>query len=472
MSEINFTDPDQLLERIVTAIAEEPMPEFRDPFENGPQFSVPQSAVRQETRPILRRSRDREYRPWTQWTIVGVATATLAALVVLLSPHGPTGSPGAAFAQVQQAISNTKSMRCRTLDYHGNRDPYISSGVSLLGVGSYSEGPQGWVSIRNYKKLRSMWIDHQKRKAHIQQLYPDGEVGASYFENLRDLPASGAKALGTAQYEGKPVLKFALQNDGEFIVLVDAQTHLPIRMELKLDKGLPGGETFREVTSDFVFDAPVDESLFDIKVPPGYSFTRCEEPPGRKPIDTRKWIVSPQQGLGPVPMHATTEQILATLGAPDQIEETYRGPEALSSPGVPAHKGQPEVVFEKLRYPSRGFEISVSSKKGMMVFNCFGRLWGFDSCRDFHGETDRQIRLGATVDDVLAAYGKPDVRSRLREEVLHYFHKGWSFTFRNGKLAYFSVAEPRSEKIEFIDHGDGSWLERVKPSQNSGEKKK
>jgi hypothetical protein len=471
MSEINFTDPDQLLERIVTAIAEEPVPEFRDPFASGPESPMPQSTVPQETRPIPRRLGDREYRAWTQWTIVGIATATLAALVVLLLPHGPTGSPGAAFAQVQQAVSNTKSMRCRTLDYHGNRDPYVTSSVSLIGVGSRGEGPST-VSIMNYADRKSLWIDHKEHKAQIQQLYPDGNAAASYFQQIRDLPASGAKALGADQYEGKPVLKFAWQNDGEFIVLVEPQTHLPIRMELKMDKGLPGGETFREVMTDFVFDAPVDESLFAIKVPPGYSATRCEEPAGRKPIDTRTWIVSPQQGLGPAPMHATKAQIIATLGTPDQIEETYRGPETFSSPGVPAHKGQPDVVFEELRYPSRGFEISVSNKKGLQGFKCFGRLWGSDSCRDFLGETDRQIRLGATVDDVLAAYGKPDVRSRLREEVLHYLHKGWSFQFRNGKLAYFSVTEPRSDKIEFIDHGDGSWLERVKPTDKSAAKKK
>jgi hypothetical protein len=465
MSEINFTDPDQLLERIVTAIAEEPVPEFRDPFGSDPAL-----ALLRETRAIPFHLGHRDPRSWAQWTIVGVVTASLAALVVLLSSSGPITGPSAAFAQVQQAVSNTKSMRCRTLDYHGDRDPYVTSSVSLPGVGSRGEGPST-VSIINYADRKSLWIDHKERKAEIQQLYPDGIAAASYFQQIRDLPASGARVLGTAQYEGKPVLKFAWQNDGEFIVLVDPQTHLPIRMELKMDKGLPGGETFREVMTDFVFDAPVDESLFAIKVPPGYSVTHCEEPPGRKPIDTRTWIAS-QQGLGPITTHATKKQILAALGTPDQIEETYRGPEVFSSPGVPVHNGQPDVVYEELHYPSRGFDISVSSKQGMMGFNCFGRLWSSDSCRDFLGKTDRQIPLGATVDDVLAAYGKPEVRSRLRGEVLHYLYKGWSFQFRNGKLAYFSVAEPRSEKVEIIDNGDGSWLEGVKTTNKSAAKKK
>jgi hypothetical protein len=466
MSEINFADPDLLLDRIVTALAQEPVPEFRDPF-----VKWPPPAARWGRR-LIRPPSGQESRSWTRWVIVGIATACLATLVVFLSSSRPGNGRGAAFAQVQQAVSITKSMRCRTLDFHGDHDPDISSGVSLVGVGSRSEGPHGWVSIRNYKELKLMSIDHQKHKAHIQQLYPDGKVVASPFGGLRDLPASGAKALGTAQYEGKPVLKFAIQNEGEFIVLVDPQTHLPIRMELKIDKGLPQGETYREVTTDFVFDASVDESLFDIKAPPGYSVTRCEEPRDRKPIDTRAWTASSQQGLGPIPLHATKEQIVATLGMPDQIEVTGRGPGVFKSPGRPAVKGQTEVVSEKLRYPSHGFEIYVSNKEGMTDFNCFGRFWGFDSCRDFLGKTDRQISLGASVDEVIAAYGKPDVRSRIRAEVLQYFHKGWSFTFRNGKLALISCFKPRSEDIDFIDTGDGGYLEGLKPKKKSADKKK
>ncbi len=465
MSEINFTDPEQSLDRIVAAIAAEPVPEFSDPF-----VSNPESPALRRARPSPLRSGQRQYRPWTAWTIVGIATATLAALVVLLAPHGPTGTPGAAFAQVQRAVSNTKSMRSRTLDYHGNRDPDITAGVSVPGVGSRSEGPHGFVSIRNDKELKSMWIDHQERTAHIQQLYADNQASAGPFQKLRNLPASGAKVLGTAQYEGRTVLRFALQNEGEFIVLVDPTTHLPIRMELTIEKGVPKGETFREVTTDFVFDAPVDESLFELKVPPGYTVTRSEEPPGRPPIDTRTWIAS-QQGLGPIAMHATKVQIIATLGTPDQIEELSRGPEVFESPGGPAVKGQTEVVHEKLHYASRGFEIFVSSKEGMTGFNCFGRFWAFDSCRDFQGKTDRQISLGASVDDVLAAYGKPDVRSRLRAEVLYYFHQGWSFTFRNGKLALITSLKPRSEDVYFIDTGDGGYLEGIKPKKKSAEKK-
>ena len=150
------------------------------------------------------------------------------------------------------------------------------------------------------------------------------------------------------------------------------------------------------------------------------------------------------------------------MGTPDLIEETYRGPE-----GGRAAKGAKEVVVERLDYSSLGFAIEVSSREGMTGFGCFGRLWRFDSARDFLGKTDRQIGLGASIDDVVRVYGKPDVKAHLREDVLHYFHKGWSFLFRDGKLALITAFQPRPDYIEFKDTGDGGYLEEFKPKKKS-----
>jgi hypothetical protein len=320
------------------------------------------------------------------------------------------------------------------------------------------------VSITNVKARRSMWIDHRSRKAGIKQLYVEEgrkSAHAGIFEKIRDLPASGATALGATEFEGKMVLKFAFEAMGQFVVYVDPKTHLPLRMELNIEKG-SGGQRYREVTTDFVFDAPVDESLFEIKAPAGYAVSRCEEPKDRKPIDTRSWVASPEKGVGPVPMGVTKDRIITLLGTPDLIEETYRGPE-----GGRAAKGAKEVVVERLDYSSLGFSIEVSSRKGMTVFGCFGRLWRFDSARDFLGKTDRQIGLGASIDDVVRVYGKPDVKAHLREDVLHYFHKGWSFLFRDGKLALITAFQPRPDYIEFKDTGDGGYLEEFKPKKKS-----
>jgi hypothetical protein len=460
MTEIDFSDPDGLLDRVVTALREEPIPDFSDPCTSRAQ-AVTRANADRGTRSRLQRM---EPGMSVRWLAVGAAIAAIALLIVVLSAHGPGGGAGVAFAEVQQAVSSAKSMSCRTLSILGDREPSVSAGVSVLGVGSRSEGPNGWVSITNVKARRSMWIDHRSRKAGIKQLYVEEgrkSAHAGIFEKIRDLPASGATALGATEFEGKMVLKFAFEAMGQFVVYVDPKTHLPLRMELNIEKG-SGGQRYREVTTDFVFDAPVDESLFEIKAPAGYAVSRCEEPKDRKPIDTRSWVASPEKGVGPVPMGVTKDRIITLLGTPDLIEETYRGPE-----GGRAAKGAKEVVVERLDYSSLGFSIEVSSRKGMTGFGCFGRLWRFDSARDFLGKTDRQIGLGASIDDVVRVYGKPDVKAHLREDVLHYFHKGWSFLFRDGKLALITAFQPRPDYIEFKDTGDGGYLEEFKPKKKS-----
>jgi hypothetical protein len=463
MSEINFSDSDGLLDRIATALREEPIPDFSDPC-----LSVAQAASgRNPDRTFSPRPARMEQRMSARWLAVGAAIAALAVLIIVLSAYGPTGNAAVAFAQVQQAVSSVKSMSCRTVSILGDQEPTVSAGVSVLGVGSRNEGPNGWVSITNVKARRSIWIDHQSRKAGIKLLYVEAgrkSADAGLFEQIRDLPASGAKALGATEFEGKMVLKFAFESLGQFVVYVDPKTHLPLRMELNIEKR-SGGERYREVTTDFVFDAPVDESLFEIKAPPGYAVSRCEEPKDRKPIDTRSWVASPAKGLGPVPMGVTKARIIALLGTPDLIEETYRGFERFRNPGGPALPGQKEIVRERLNYPSVGFDIDVSSREGVTGFCCYGRLLRFDFARDFLGNTDRQIGLGASIDDVVRAYGKPDIKTHLREDQLHYFHKGWSFLFRDGKLASITAFQPRPDSIEFKDTGDGGWTEEVKPKK-------
>ncbi|MGH7135242.1 MAG: hypothetical protein ACREHD_05840, partial [Pirellulales bacterium] len=102
----------------------------------------------------------------------------------------------------------------------------------------------------------------------------------------------------------------------------------------------------------------------------------------------------------------------------------------------------------------------VSSVDGMTEFRCFSNKRPI--ARRFRGRTDEGIRLGASIDEVIKAYGAPEVRTHFRDDVLQYFHKGWRFVFGDEKLVSFSITEPMSDQIEIVDNGDGTWTERVK----------
>ena len=106
-----------------------------------------------------------------------------------------------------------------------------------------------------------------------------------------------------------------------------------------------------------------------------------------------------------------------------------------------------------------GTEVMVSSVRGMTEFRC---LSSSSIARKFLGKTEAGIRLGATTDDVIKAYGKPEVKSQFRETDFGYPHKGWRFLFRDGNLATMTASEPLLDEIEVVDNGDGSWSERVK----------
>lgn len=372
----------------------------------------------------------------------------------------PAGSPSAAFGDVQEAASAFKSLRYRCLDFHGEQDPYVSTRVSVRGVGSHADGPGGSETITNLKDRRMLWIEHQARRAILYQLYlEDGQPeGDKFEERMRNLPRD-AKDLGTANFNGKKVLRFAFSHLGEYVVLADPATKRPLRLELKLDKGLPRNRPFREVFTDFVFDAPVSESLFKLDIPSGYSVERCEEPRDRKSVDMRALIVSPTKGIGSVRMGASKDEVITFFGTPDWTESQGRSSRRATAPRATPGPGEVEVVRERLHYNSLGFEVMVSNVGGMNQFRCLpvGAI-----ARKFLGKTDTGIQLGASIDDVIQAHGAPEVKSHFRETSLRYVHKGWEFLFSDGKLKSFSAFRPMSDEIEVIDNGDGSYTERAK----------
>lgn len=449
------TDTDELLDRIINALREAPVPKPLKPLSGRGTNQLPR-----RTSPA---DGDRAFTPRRmkkRWLTTGAAITLLMALVVTSSMLIPGTRPGAAFAEVQQAVTSIRSVRYRILDFHGDKDPYVTTSLFASGLGSRADGPAGSEQITNMKAQRMLWLDHRARKATIYQLYlQDGEQpGDKFHEKIRTL-AANARPLGTRQLDGKRVLQFTFANQGEYVVLVDPETKLPLRMELKIGGAADDDTSFREVITDFIFDAPIDESTFEQKVPPEYAVERCEEPLDRKPIDTQVLAISPTRGIGHLPMGSSKDEVIAAFGKPDRIELLGGARGTSTAPGKPANKRHAEEVFEKLHYNSLGFELEVSSGQGITQFHCLPRG---PLARPFLGKTDAGIRLGAPIDEVVQAYGAPEVRSHMRDEVLRYPHKGWSFVFDDSRLAWFSATEPLSELIEIEDHGDGSYTERVK----------
>ncbi len=451
---------DYLLDQIIVALREEPIPELPEPLVTSAtvtnrQRRLPSAAVLGSVQGRTRR------RLW----VVLAAFAALMMLVIASPTIMPGGRQSAAFAEVQKSVSAYKSVRYRILDFRGNKDPYVTTVVAVRGIGSHGEASNASEQITNLKARRMLWVDHRARKAKLYEIYPDGgsESTDQFHEKLRNLPAD-AKPLGEAEVDGRKVVQFEFKNHGTFVVAVDPGTKLPLRMEFTSDGAQRGGVPFREVITDFLFDAPANESLFELNIPAGYIVERCEEPPNRKPIDMKSLVVSPTRGIGPMPLGASKQQVIAAFGQPDWIELEGRFAGAYSAPGKPAGDNQAEITLERFHYNSLGFELSVSSAKGVTQFRT---LYVGLLARPFLGKTDAGIALGASIDDVVRVYGPPERKSGFRDDVLDYFHKGWTFVFYDGKLSWFTASAPMSDRIEIEVHDDGTYTERVKPEKQS-----
>jgi hypothetical protein len=120
-----------------------------------------------------------------------------------------------------------------------------------------------------------------KKTAVLIDLKDLPEEPENILEELRNMvteiqndPDVSVETLGEKEIDGQTAKGFrATGPDGEVTIWVDPQTALPIRMEQQWRQ-------MHFVCTDFQFDIELDESLFSMEIPEGYS----ELPSGELPI--------------------------------------------------------------------------------------------------------------------------------------------------------------------------------------------
>ena len=249
--------------------------------------------------------------------------------------------------------------------FNGDDDPIVFKVSCLGGDRVRSEISGGEVEIVNRKEETMMTVLHANRTAVIESMYPSPEYSkmmADSFARFRTLREKASRRIGERELKGRKVIDFLVKlDDRDYTVTVDSETKLPIRMEFAMERLAATGRRYRELWTDFVFDAPLDESLFAITPPPGYTVERRLRPksePAAK--DDRSLVISPETGLGPVRFGMTEEQIVKALGKPDRYATT----ESTMPPQTRTGRySKPQTyVSTELDYGSRGFQLNVSSK--------------------------------------------------------------------------------------------------------------
>jgi outer membrane lipoprotein-sorting protein len=206
--------------------------------------------------------------------ITKLAAAAVIIIAVLIGIHQFGGSiegTSLAFADVLEKIQNTKTLTWKTTFTQEGQKPQIARAMLIEPHFFRYELPDGQVWIFDHRKRKTLVLDPAKKMGTVYSA--DKGIPNIYnaFRNFRDLPDFSVKELGKRQVDGKEEIGFYLSKENEkreITVWVDPETQLPVRIEETVEDAQ--GNTGHAITTDIVFGAELDESLFSFEPPEGY----------------------------------------------------------------------------------------------------------------------------------------------------------------------------------------------------------
>ena len=444
------SDPDHRLEQVIERLRQQEIPpcpdlkvlhEPRGTGVDGRSWALMTQRIRFMKRPL-------------PVVAAALAIAIGSGIVLLNWPSGQGGS--VAFAEVQKAIGSSVSVKSHLIRFTGDDPPTVTTAMWLGPDRLRVELPGGDVIVEDLRRQETMSVSHRDRTAVIKPLYVStnySSAKADFLHKLRDLPGQATRKLGERMVDGRKAIDFSVKLDGgESKVTVDASTKLPIQIEVSYPPRL-GGKSIREVTVNFVFDAILDESLFRIVPPVGYTLVRHTRG-DPNPQDASSLVVSPETGIGPARFGMNRDDVVRALGEPNWSKEHRYANNLQPQPELRGNDaGKGKYVVTELGYDSRGFRLTVNNRTGLHSIHCFNQASMGPSVRGFPGKTREGIELGASPDDVKKAYGEPE--AKMGPDDYWYAKRGWQFTFRDGKLAGYHVNRP-DPALEVEVHEDGT----------------
>ena len=284
-----------------------------------------------------------------------------------------------------------------------------------------TEWPEGKVTVTSPEEFVALETDPTKQTATLRYLY-ELENRQDIVATLRSLHrAADAFRTATKTIDGIDCPGFRIEErDATLLVWVNPTTYLPVRAERSYAKALsPSDQDVVSVTERYdnmKFDEPLADEMFSVTPPVGYVVTTEGTPPvDRRELFSNPLVVTPNVGVGPLKFGASRDEILRILGKPDS--------ESISVPSIPIDDktsnvggqerppGASLVVLTKFHifdYRGLGLTLTVEATDGLVGIQCIGQDSIGATGRTFRGATDKGIRIGASEQEIIEAYGKPD----------------------------------------------------------------
>ena len=224
--------------------------------------------------------------------LAAAAVITAAILVGIYMFGGSIDGASVAWADVLENIQKSKTL---TLLVRAKEegppvlklmviDPYLIR-IELLGGETFGvlrsdvQIPDGSIWIIDTDIGKALMLNPEKKTA--TELSADKQILDVYntFRNFKDWPGFSVQEIGKRQIDGKKTIGFHLKKKNEsdeMTVWVDPETQLPIRIDtLKHSEE----QIQQAITTDIVFDAELDKSLFSLEPPEGYELKKFDYDP-------------------------------------------------------------------------------------------------------------------------------------------------------------------------------------------------
>jgi outer membrane lipoprotein-sorting protein len=220
---------------------------------------------------------------------MSVAATLMIALLGLFSWMLPgNGPPALAFADVAEKLAEVRTATCK-MCYWGTEGREEAKFLMAPGFTRF-ELNDGQVLIEDHrqrkcirlnpdKKLANVW-DMDNRIVVIDELAWENplEMLREEVRDAKNRPDGEVEDLGTKQIDGRAAVGFRFKlkgknQDTDKTIWADPKTGLPIRIEATTTG--PGPSVQNSVLEDFRFNVKLDDSLFDVEPPEGYTVQKA-----------------------------------------------------------------------------------------------------------------------------------------------------------------------------------------------------
>ena len=213
--------------------------------------------------------------------IIRLAAAAAIVVVLWVGIH-LTGHSGVAWADVMRNIQNARTLTYQTVLTFENGQRQVLKTMVRDPDRIRIESSEGRTWIVDYGQGRTLRLDPNSGQAQLSSTPQPTLNMYDAFRNFRNLPDFSVRPMGRRTLDGAAAEGFELmkaEEDHPITVWADPRTSLPVRIERTVKQ--PDGKLIQIVTINIVFDAELDESLFDLEVPAGYTRQLVDGPAER-----------------------------------------------------------------------------------------------------------------------------------------------------------------------------------------------